>query len=63
MNVVVIVVIAVVALAVLGLLLAIRIVQQYEMGVHFRLGKVIGVRMPGRSLARRSRTIRIEPSP
>jgi regulator of protease activity HflC (stomatin/prohibitin superfamily) len=47
MNVVVIVVIAVVALAVLGLLLAIRIVQQYEMGVHFRLGKVIGVRMPG----------------
>src|ERR1017187_4632654 len=47
MNVVGIVVIAVVALAVLGLLLAIRIVQQYEMGVHFRLGKVIGVRMPG----------------
>ena len=45
--VVVVVVIAVVALIVLGLLLAIRIVQQYEMGVHFRLGKVIGVRMPG----------------
>ena len=47
MNVGVIVVIAVVALIVVGLLLAIRIVQQYEMGVHFRLGKVIGVRMPG----------------
>jgi regulator of protease activity HflC (stomatin/prohibitin superfamily) len=47
MNVGVIVVIAVVALIAVGLLLAIRIVQQYEMGVHFRLGKVIGVRMPG----------------
>jgi regulator of protease activity HflC (stomatin/prohibitin superfamily) len=47
MNAIVIVLIAVVALIVLGLLLAIRIVQQYEMGVHFRLGKVIGVRMPG----------------
>jgi regulator of protease activity HflC (stomatin/prohibitin superfamily) len=47
MNAIVIVAIAVVALAVLGLLLAIRIVQQYEMGVHFRLGKVIGIRTPG----------------
>jgi len=47
MNAIVIVAIAVVALAALGLLLAIRIVQQYEMGVHFRLGKVIGVRAPG----------------
>jgi len=47
MNAIVIVAIAVVALAALGLLLAIRIVQQYEMGVHFRLGKVIGVRTPG----------------
>src|ERR1700682_1191791 len=47
MNAIVIVAITVVALAVLGLLLAIRIVQQYEMGVHFRLGKVIGVRPPG----------------
>ena len=47
MNAIVIVAIVVVGLAVLGLLLAIRIVQQYEMGVHFRLGKVIGVRAPG----------------
>jgi regulator of protease activity HflC (stomatin/prohibitin superfamily) len=47
MNAIVIVAIVVVALAVLGLLLAIRIVQQYEMGVHFRLGKVIGIRTPG----------------
>jgi regulator of protease activity HflC (stomatin/prohibitin superfamily) len=43
----IIVVIAVVAVALLALLLAIRIVQQYEMGVQFRLGKVIGVRAPG----------------
>src|SRR3984893_2119174 len=47
MNAIVIVAITVAALAVLGLLLAIRIVQQYERGVHFRLGKVIGVRTPG----------------
>jgi len=40
-------VIAIVAVAVFGLLLAIRIVQQYEIGVHFRLGRVIGVRDPG----------------
>jgi regulator of protease activity HflC (stomatin/prohibitin superfamily) len=47
MNVVVIVLIVVGAVVLLGLLLAVRIVQQYEMGVHFRLGKVIGVRAPG----------------
>jgi regulator of protease activity HflC (stomatin/prohibitin superfamily) len=41
------VLLCVVALALLGLLLSIRIVQQYEMGVHFRLGRVIGVRSPG----------------
>ncbi len=42
--------VAVVVLAVIGLvglLSSIRIVQQYEMGVHFRLGRVIGVRAPG----------------
>jgi len=38
---------AVVVVMLLGLLLAIRIVQQYEMGVHFRLGRVIGIRGPG----------------
>ena len=47
MNPFVIALAVVVVLAVLGLLLAIRIVQQYEMGVHFRLGRVIGVRAPG----------------
>jgi regulator of protease activity HflC (stomatin/prohibitin superfamily) len=39
--------IVIAAVVLLGLLLAIRIVQQYEMGVQFRLGKVIGVRRPG----------------
>jgi len=36
----------------LGLLLAlsIRVVNQYERGVHFRLGKIIGVREPGLTL-------------
>ena len=47
MNTLVIALAVVIVLAALGLLLAIRIVQQYEMGVHFRLGRVIGVRAPG----------------
>ena len=47
MDVSVVVGIAVVVVVLAGLLLAIRIVQQYEMGVHFRLGRVIGVRNPG----------------
>ena len=47
MDVSVIVGIAVVGVVLIGLLFAIRVVQQYEMGVHFRLGKVIGVRTPG----------------
>ena len=38
---------AVIAVVLVGLMFAIRIVQQYEMGVHFRLGKVVGVRTPG----------------
>jgi regulator of protease activity HflC (stomatin/prohibitin superfamily) len=47
MNYVIIAFAVIAALALLGLLLAIRIVQQYELGVHFRLGRVIGVRQPG----------------
>ena len=41
------IVVAIIAVAGLGLLLAVRIVQQYEIGVHFRLGRVIGIRAPG----------------
>ena len=47
MSGIVMAVVVVIGVALIGLLLAIRIVQQYEMGVHFRLGKVIGVRPPG----------------
>src|SRR6202140_3030293 len=47
MDALLIVAIVVIALAVFALLLSIRIVQQYEMGVHFRLGQAIGLRKPG----------------
>ena len=39
--------IGVVIVVLVVFLLAIRIVQQYERGVHFRLGRIIGVREPG----------------
>ena len=47
MGTVVVVVVVVVVVALLGFALAARIVKQYEQGVLFRLGRVIGVRMPG----------------
>jgi regulator of protease activity HflC (stomatin/prohibitin superfamily) len=47
MSAIVVAAIVVVAVIVFGLLLSIRVVQQYEMGVHFRLGRVIGLRNPG----------------
>lgn len=37
----------VIFIVVVLLAMSIRIVQQYENGVHFRLGRVIGVRQPG----------------
>jgi len=41
-------IVAVIAFLIIVLLaMSIRIVQQYENGVHFRLGRVIGVRQPG----------------
>ena len=43
-------VVVVAVLAVLGLALSVRVVQQYEKGVLFRLGRVIGVREPGLTL-------------
>jgi regulator of protease activity HflC (stomatin/prohibitin superfamily) len=39
--------IVVVVLVVLGFRLSLRIVQRYERGVLFRLGRVVGVREPG----------------
>src|SRR6202049_1058838 len=47
MSALVVALIVLAAVVVLGLLASIRVVQQYEMGVHFRLGQVIGLRKPG----------------
>ena len=47
MNALVIVVVVVVVLAVIGLSMSARIVKQYEQGVLFRLGRVVGVRQAG----------------
>jgi regulator of protease activity HflC (stomatin/prohibitin superfamily) len=44
---IVFIVIAIVVLLLLALALAVRIVKQYEQGVLFRLGRVLGVREPG----------------
>jgi regulator of protease activity HflC (stomatin/prohibitin superfamily) len=47
MSVLVPVLIVLAAIIVLGLLLAVRIVKQYEVGVMFRLGRLRGSRNPG----------------
>jgi regulator of protease activity HflC (stomatin/prohibitin superfamily) len=50
MNGLLTVLVVVVVLILAGLALSVRIVQQYEKGVLFRLGRVIGVREPGLTL-------------
>ena len=47
MAVLLTVIVVVAVLALVALLLSLRIVQQYEEGVLFRLGRVVGVRKPG----------------
>ena len=47
MKVLIVVLVVVVVLAVLGLALSVRIVKQYQKGVLFRLGRVLGIRQPG----------------
>jgi regulator of protease activity HflC (stomatin/prohibitin superfamily) len=47
MNVLIVIAVAVVALFLLGAALAVKIIKQYEQGVLFRLGRVLGVREPG----------------
>ncbi|HEV2634400.1 MAG TPA: SPFH domain-containing protein, partial [Actinocrinis sp.] len=47
MGVLIFVLVIVVILVLIGLSLAVRIVKQYEKGVLFRFGRVIGVREPG----------------
>jgi regulator of protease activity HflC (stomatin/prohibitin superfamily) len=44
------IVVVVAVLALVGLALSVRVVQQYEKGVLFRLGRVVGVREPGLTL-------------
>jgi regulator of protease activity HflC (stomatin/prohibitin superfamily) len=47
MEVLIIVVVVVVVLLLIGAAASVRVVQQYEQGVLFRLGKVLGTRAPG----------------
>jgi len=47
MNIVIAVLVIVFVLVLIGLALALRIVKQYEKGVWFRLGRVLGTRDPG----------------
>jgi regulator of protease activity HflC (stomatin/prohibitin superfamily) len=47
MNALLTVLVVLVLLALLGLALSVRIVKQYERGVLFRLGRVVGTREPG----------------
>jgi regulator of protease activity HflC (stomatin/prohibitin superfamily) len=46
-NTVLIILVVLIVLAVLALALSVRVVKQYEQGVLFRLGKLVGVRGPG----------------
>jgi regulator of protease activity HflC (stomatin/prohibitin superfamily) len=47
MRALTVVLVVVLVLLLLGLWLAVKIVKQYEQGVLFRLGRVVGVRQPG----------------
>jgi regulator of protease activity HflC (stomatin/prohibitin superfamily) len=47
MKILIIAVVVIVVILALGLALSVRIVKQYEQGVLFRLGRVIGARPPG----------------
>jgi regulator of protease activity HflC (stomatin/prohibitin superfamily) len=47
MSMLAVIVVVLVVLVLGGLALSVRIVQQYEKGVLFRLGRVVGVREPG----------------
>jgi len=50
MSTLTIIVVVLVVLVLVGLVLSVRVVQQYERGVLFRLGRVVGVREPGLTL-------------
>src|SRR4029450_12166889 len=50
MNGVLTILVVVAVLVLVGLASSVRIVQQYQQGVLFRLGRVVGVREPGLTL-------------
>jgi regulator of protease activity HflC (stomatin/prohibitin superfamily) len=50
MNTLLTIIVVLAVLALLGFALSVRIVKQYERGVLFRLGRVLGVREPGLTL-------------
>ena len=50
MNSLLTILVVLVVLVLVGLVLSVRVVQQYERGVLFRLGRVVGVREPGLTL-------------
>ena len=47
MNALIVVLVAVIVVVLLGAAMSVRIVKQYEIGVLFRLGRVVGERTPG----------------
>ncbi len=47
MNTLIVIVVIIAALVVIGVFMSVKIVRQFEQGVLFRLGKVIGARKPG----------------
>ena len=47
MNALIVVLVAVIMVVLLGAAMSVRIVKQYEIGVLFRLGRVVGERTPG----------------
>jgi hypothetical protein len=56
MTVLIVVLVVVVAAILAGLALSVRIVKQYEMGVLFRFGRLVGTRAPGFGSSSRSPT-------
>ncbi len=47
MNALVVLLVGLAVVALIGLTLSVKVVTQYQKGVLFRLGKVVGVKEPG----------------
>jgi regulator of protease activity HflC (stomatin/prohibitin superfamily) len=50
MNALVVFLVGLAVVALIGLTLSVKVVKQYQKGVLFRLGKVVGVKEPGLAL-------------